>query len=61
MSDDQNDPAKPPRKRGMTSLMLGWLAEKLRRAEQLKTDIDTGKYKVDSEKIAKSMLNHGES
>ena len=57
MNDEQNTSNKPPRKRGITSVTLGWIAEKLRRAEKIKEEIKSGTYKVDSEKIAAAIVN----
>ena len=44
------------RRRGLTSLTLSWLAEKFRRAEQLKKQISEGNYQVDTQKVAKAVL-----
>lgn len=51
----ENDSTQKPRKRGLTSITLGWIAEKLRRAEKIKHDLAEGTYKVDSEKVAASL------
>ena len=56
MSENGNSDQKP-RKRGLTSVMLGWLADRLRRAEEIKHKINTGTYEVNSEKVAESLLN----
>jgi anti-sigma28 factor (negative regulator of flagellin synthesis) len=50
-------PQPPPRKRGITSLTLQWLSEKLRRTEQIKEALNKGTYQVDSSKIAEAILN----
>jgi anti-sigma28 factor (negative regulator of flagellin synthesis) len=46
-----------PRRRGLTSVTLGWLADRMRKAEKLKAQISSGEYKIDNEKIAASILN----
>jgi len=56
MVDDNSNPESKPRKRGLTSVMLGWLAERVRRAENIKLQIQSGTYQVDSEKIAASLV-----
>jgi anti-sigma28 factor (negative regulator of flagellin synthesis) len=45
-----------PRRRGLTSVTLQWLAEKVRRAQKIKTDLQRGTYEVDSSKVAKAIL-----
>ncbi|MCI5066776.1 flagellar biosynthesis anti-sigma factor FlgM [bacterium] len=47
----------PPRKRSLTSLTLAWLSDKLRRAEEVKEQVRSGAYEVDTEKLAASMVN----
>jgi anti-sigma28 factor (negative regulator of flagellin synthesis) len=56
MSNNQNNEQKPSRKRGLTSVTLQWLAEKLRRAEKIKDALDRGTYQIDSSKVAKAIL-----
>lgn len=56
MSDQNQNDQKPPRKRGVTSVMLGWIADRLRRAEDLKHRINSGTYQIDSHKIAESLV-----
>ena len=46
-----------PRKRSLTEITLGWIAERVRRAETIKAQLDTGSYKVDSNKIANAIAN----
>lgn len=55
----QECPPEPGRKRrrGLTSVALQWVAERFRRAEQVKEQIATGTYKVESDKIAKAILS----
>ena len=45
------------RVRGVTSMSLEWLAERLRKAEKIKEKLAKGTYKVDSNKLAKAILN----
>jgi hypothetical protein len=44
-------------KRSPTLLKLGWLAERLRKAERIKAQVAAGSYHVDSESVARKMLN----
>lgn len=57
MSENGNNQHKPPRKKGLTSLTLEWLAEKFRRTERIKDALSRGTYRVDSNEVAKAMLN----
>jgi anti-sigma28 factor (negative regulator of flagellin synthesis) len=54
---ENNQNEQKPRKRGLTSLTLGWIAEKLRRAEKIREELEKGTYKVNSEKIAEAIVN----
>ena len=58
MSEDHKEeaPTQMPKKRGITSLTLGWLAERIRKTERIRESVDQGTYQVDSEKVAQSML-----
>jgi len=56
MSDEGRNEQKP-RKRGLTSMTLQWIADKFRRAEQIKNELNTGTYQIDSNKIARAILN----
>lgn len=57
-SHELQDSAGPKqKKRSVTSLTLGWLAERLRRTELLKEKVQNGQYDVDSSKIAASIAN----
>lgn len=60
MSNEHMPPQPPPRKRGITSLTLQWLSEKLRRTERIKEALNKGTYQVDTSKVAEAILN-GES
>jgi len=53
----QDESSKPERKRGMTSLTLQWIGEKLRRSEEIKNGLESGSYKVDSESVAKALVS----
>ena len=56
MSDDTGG-QRPERKRSLTSLTLNWLSEKLKRAEEVKEQVKSGAYEVDSAKLAASMVD----
>lgn len=45
------------RPRSATLLNLGWLAEKIRKQPKLKDEIDKQQYSINSEKLAKAMLD----
>ena len=51
---------KKPRQ-SVTSLTLGWIAERLRRAERLKKEISSGAYQVNSSAVAQAMLGSPKS
>jgi len=44
-------------RRSPTLLKLEWLGERLRRAERIKAELEAGTYKVDSEAVARKILN----
>jgi anti-sigma28 factor (negative regulator of flagellin synthesis) len=54
---ESNSGGNTPKKRSLTELTLGWLAEKLRRSEELKAQINSGTYTVNTEKIAEKIVN----
>ena len=41
----------------MTSMTLNWIADKFRRAEEIKRQISDGSYSVDSRKVAAAIAN----
>ena len=45
------------RPRKATLLKLQWLAERLRKVERLKREVEAGTYSVDSTDVAKALLN----
>jgi anti-sigma28 factor (negative regulator of flagellin synthesis) len=38
-------------------MALNWVAEKLRRAERIKTELSEGTYQVDSAKVAQAIVD----
>ena len=56
MKDDTSG-QNPPRRRGLTDMTLGWIAERFRRAQRIKEKVDSGEYQVDTDKVAASILN----
>jgi anti-sigma28 factor (negative regulator of flagellin synthesis) len=48
---------KPPRRKGITSMTLHWIAEKLRRADRIKEQLSQGTYQVDSAKVAQAIVD----
>lgn len=57
MSDGSNNSNKAPRRKGLTSLTLQWLADKLRRTDKIKEEVANGSYKVDSSKVAQAIVS----
>lgn len=57
MDDQEKTEAKPARKRGFTSIALQWLADKVRRTERIKDELERGTYQMDSNKIARAILD----
>lgn len=57
MKDQENAEVKQPRKRSLTSVTLGWVAERLKRAEKIKKEVEKGTYQVKSEAIAAAIMN----
>lgn len=48
---------KTPRKRSLTSVTLQWLAERMRKAERIKRELEDGTYSVSTERVAASLVN----
>lgn len=57
MSETEN---QQPRKRSLTEITLGWLAERIRKTEKIKADLAKGSYEVSSEKVASAIVNEQE-
>lgn len=60
MSEDRDkaqEERRTGRKRSVTSMTLGWLAEKMRRTQELKERVSSGTYRIDSEKVAAALIN----
>jgi anti-sigma28 factor (negative regulator of flagellin synthesis) len=57
MSDGDTVNSQKPRKRGLTEVTLGWLAERLRKTESIKTKLAEGSYEVDTRKVAKAIVD----
>lgn len=51
------DEGAPRRARKATLLKLQWLAERLRKVERVRKQIEEGSYHVASEDVARSILN----
>lgn len=56
---NETDAPKPPRRRGLTSLTLEWFAEKFKKAQRIKEELNSGSYNVDSNKLAEALVNGG--
>ncbi len=62
MSDEVNTGEQPPkRRRSVTHIALDWLSQKVRKCEEIKAALSNGDYKVESNKIAKAILNQDKS
>ncbi len=48
---------KPHRRKGLTSITLHWIAEKLRRTERIKAELAKGTYQIDSAKVAQALMD----
>jgi anti-sigma28 factor (negative regulator of flagellin synthesis) len=54
---EHNAQENKPKKRSLTELTLGWIAEKLRKSEEIKAQIQNGTYSVDPQKVAKKIID----
>jgi anti-sigma28 factor (negative regulator of flagellin synthesis) len=54
-SDDSEE--KPRRPRKATLLNLAWLRERVQKTERIKESLGSGAYEVDSDRLAKALLN----
>lgn len=54
---DVHSNEKPGRRRSLTELTLGWIAERLRKTEEIKAAVRSGAYQVNSEKVAASIVS----
>ncbi|HMO01801.1 MAG TPA: flagellar biosynthesis anti-sigma factor FlgM [Oligoflexia bacterium] len=58
MSEDNiKNKSEPKVKRGITSLLLGWFAAKVRKTEELRRQINEGRYNPDPNAVARSLVN----
>ena len=57
---ESRETERSPRPRKATMLKLQWLSERLRKCERIKREIQAGTYRVDSEEVAKALLNLNE-
>lgn len=55
-SEGEVSSGKQSPKRSVTSLTLGWIAERLRRAERLKKEVESGSYRVNSAAVAQAIV-----
>jgi hypothetical protein len=56
MNENNNSNPRQPRRRGLTSMTLQWIADKLRRTDRIKEELSAGTYQVDSAKVAQAMV-----
>ena len=52
----QESSKRAARPRGVTMLKLQWLAERVRKIERIKKQVEAGTYSVDSREVAKRVL-----
>lgn len=59
MDTDREEVENSPLKRGrrVTDIALQWLAQRLRKSEEIKRQVSSGSYSVDSSKVAASIIN----
>ncbi len=53
-------PERTARPRSVTMLKLQWLAERVRKVERIKKQVEAGTYSVDSREVAKRVLGFEE-
>ena len=54
---EENNTEKPQKKRSLTEVTLGWIADRLRKAEAIKQSINDGNYTIDSKKLAERIVS----
>ena len=54
LKQDSAAPRKP--RRSPTMLKMQWIAERVRKCERIRKQVEAGSYKMDSEVIARAML-----
>ena len=59
--DDQNSEPRPGRKRGLTSLTLGWIAERIRKVDDIKARVESGAYEPANAQVAKAVVTPEEN
>ncbi len=54
---EESNNGKTPRKRSLTELTLSWIAERLRKKEEIREKLENGTLEVQSDKIARAILS----
>ena len=57
IAEETREESPKRRVRKPTLLKLQWLAERVRKCERIKREIAEGRYNVDSESVARALLN----